>query len=94
VAEAKNDKDNTKDQLFYPKSSYYGEFTPEALAFNANLQEFANRVSIICNLETGGKISPDEAYQQIKQLWKQLRSSKKELLDAPKPPNPDLPPDE
>lgn len=89
-----NDKDNIKDQFFYPRGSYHGEFTPEALAFNANLQEFANRVSIICGLETGGKISSDEAYQQIKQLWKHLKDSKKEFIDATKPPKPELPPDE
>lgn len=89
-----NDKDKIQDQFFSPRSSYHGEFTPEALAFNANLQEFANRISIICSLETGGKISPDEAYSQIKQLWKQLKDSKKELLDAPKPPRPDLPSEE
>lgn len=88
------DNDGLKDQFLSPHSSYHGEFTPEALAFNANLQEFANRVAIICSLETGGKIAPGEAYSQIKQLWKQLRDSKKELLDAPKPPKPELPPEE
>lgn len=90
----KDNRDNIKDQLFYPRSSYHGDFTPEALAFNANLQEFTNRISIICSLETGGKITPEDAYRQIKQLWKQLKDSKKELLDAPKPPSPELPPDE
>lgn len=94
MTENKDNINKIKDQFFNPQSTYHGEFTPEALTFNANLQEFANRVSIICNLETGGKISPDDAYHQIKQLWKQLRNSKKELLDAPKPPSPELPPDE
>ena len=36
------------------------------------LQEFAQRVSFIANLETGGKLSPEESYQQIQALWKQL----------------------
>jgi hypothetical protein len=85
------DKDRSKDQFFYPTSRYYGEFTPTNLAFNANLQEFAQRVSIICNLETGGKISSQEAYQQIKELWHKLKTSKNELLDQPQPPKPDLP---
>lgn len=89
-----NDIDRLKNQFFSPRSNYRGDFTPETLAFNANLQEFANRISIICNLETGGKIEPDEAYRQIKQLWKQLKDSKKELLDAPPLPRPELPPDE
>ena len=76
---------NSKDNFLTPISSYWGEVTLPNITFNANLQEFANRVSLICNLETGGKITPDEAYDQIKGLWKQLKASKKSLLDAPLP---------
>ncbi len=68
-----------KFEFFHPRSRYYGKFQPEALLFNANLQEFAQRISYICNLETNGKLSPAESYQQIKMLWKQLKRSKKEL---------------
>ncbi len=67
------------DDFLYPRSSYHGDFTPENLVFNANLQEFAQRVGIICGLETGGKISSEEAYHQIRYLWKQLKKSKKAL---------------
>ena len=67
------------DDFLYPRSSYQGDFTPENLVFNANLQEFAQRVSLICGLETGGKISSEEAYYKIKDLWKQLKKSKKNL---------------
>jgi hypothetical protein len=67
-------------QFLYPRSPYRGRFTPEALAFNANLQEFAQRISLICNLETGGKISQGEAYQQIKKLWDELQNSKQNLF--------------
>jgi len=59
---------------------YRGVFSPENLAFDANLQEFTNRISIICALETGGKISPIEAYQQIRDLWTELDQSKQNLL--------------
>jgi hypothetical protein len=83
--------DESKNQFLNPKSKFYGNFSPENLAFDANLQEFANRVSIICALETGGKITPLDAYEQIKALWKQVKVSKKNLLDQPKPPEPDLP---
>jgi hypothetical protein len=65
--------------FLYPRSSYYGQFKPEYLVFNANLQEFAQRVNYICNLQTGGKISPQEAYKQIHSLWKQLKQAKKQL---------------
>jgi hypothetical protein len=68
-----------KDAFLYPQSQYYGDFKPEKLVFNANLQEFAQRVSFICNLETAGKIETLEAYEQIKKLWKKLKNSKQEL---------------
>ncbi len=68
-----------KDDFLYPRSRYHGDFTPENLVFNANLQEFAQGVSLICGLETGGKISAEEAYYKIKDLWKQLKKSKKNL---------------
>ena len=71
-----------KDDFLFPRSKYWGEFSPERLAFNANLQEFAQRISFVCNLETGGKISPAEAYEEIKRLWKELKQSKASLLDG------------
>ncbi|WP_164920999.1 DUF7219 family protein [Thermosynechococcus vestitus] len=74
-----------KQKFLFPISAYHGPFTPQNLAFNANLQEFAQRVSYICGLETGGKITSDEAYNQIKALWKQLKKSR-ELLFANLPP--------
>jgi hypothetical protein len=72
--------DIEKERFMNPISRYRGEFSPENIAFDANLQEFTNRISIICALETGGKISPIEAYQQIKDLWTDLDQSKKNLL--------------
>jgi hypothetical protein len=68
-----------KDKLLFPRSSYRGEFTVENLIFDANLQEFSQKVGYICALETGGKISSKEAYDEIKALWKQLKKSKKRL---------------
>ncbi|MDJ0680228.1 MAG: hypothetical protein QNJ18_10240 [Xenococcaceae cyanobacterium MO_167.B52] len=70
---------NDKNKFLYPRHPYRGNVHPENLVFNANLQEFAQKISYICNLETGGKIPPQKAYKQIKQLWKQLKRSKKEL---------------
>ncbi len=71
------------DNFLMPRSKYQGEFTPEKLAFNANLQEFAQRVALICALETGGKVSSAQAYDDIKKLWKELKASKKSLLKNP-----------
>lgn len=72
-----------------PRSRYYGKFTPENLAFDANLQEFAQKVTIICALETGGKITPEQAYEDIKMLWHQLKKSKKQLGIGKPPSNPE-----
>ncbi|MGB3639168.1 MAG: hypothetical protein WBA39_16570 [Rivularia sp. (in: cyanobacteria)] len=68
-----------KENLLFPRSRYHGEFKPENLVFNANLQEFAQKVGFIVNLQTSGKVTPEEAYMQIKALWKKLKHSKKEL---------------
>lgn len=68
-----------KNNFLYPLSHYYGQVKPQNLVFNANLQEFAQKVSYITCLETGGKLSPEEAYYQIQALWEQLKRSKKEL---------------
>jgi hypothetical protein len=69
----------SKDKFIYPYNRYYGRVKPENLIFNANLQEFSQRISFITNLETGGKLSPEEAYNQIEALWEQLKNSKKKL---------------
>lgn len=68
-----------QNTFLYPHHQYQGKFTPQNLTFNANLQEFSQAVGYICALETGGKISSDEAYKQIKKLYKQLKRSKKAL---------------
>lgn len=75
----------SKDDFLYPRSRYYGHVKPENLVFNANLQEFAQKVGYICNLETGGKIPTEEAYKQIKLLWQQLKQSKKQLKIGEQP---------
>jgi hypothetical protein len=68
-----------KDNFLYPRSRYRGAVKPENLVFNANLQEFSQRVNYICCLETGGKLSPEASYKEIKALWKQLKRSKQQL---------------
>ncbi len=68
-----------KHDFLYPRSTFYGEFNPKNLVFNANLQEFSQTINYIANLQTGGKISPFQAYQQIKAAYKHLKHSKKEL---------------
>lgn len=61
--------------FLYPHSRYRGVVTPENLIFNANLQEFAQRISFISGLETNGKLSPAEAYSQIETLWETFKAA-------------------
>lgn len=67
--------DRAKSEFLHVQHRYRGAFVPEHVAFNANLQEFSQRVGYICNLQTAGKLSPEEAYQQLVQLWDGLQGS-------------------
>ncbi len=80
------DYNKDKEDFLYPRSRYYGNVKPANMVFNANLQEFSLKVGYITALETSGKLSPEDAFQQIKALWKQLKSSKKELGIGKMPP--------
>ncbi len=68
-----------KNDFIYGKNSYRGYFQPNTLAFNHNLQEFATKISYISSLHTGGRLTSEEAYDQINQLWKELKQSKQGL---------------
>lgn len=62
--------------FLYPQVGPHGQSNPEELVFDANLQAFATRVDYIRNLHVGGKLSADEAFQQISCLWHTLEQSK------------------
>jgi hypothetical protein len=65
------------------RSGYRGEdWTPERLLFHQNLETFAERVGLIVGLQGNGKISQEEAYAQIKKIWKSLKQSKDHLIDG------------
>jgi hypothetical protein len=68
--------------FIYPMHRYSGKFTPENLVLNANLQEFSQRVSYISGLAGNGKIPMDKAFQDIEQLWQQIRNSIKSIDHA------------
>jgi hypothetical protein len=62
-------------------SSYRGDdWTPTSLVFHQNLESFAERVGLIVALQSNGKLSQEEAYNQIRTIWKKLGASKKDLL--------------
>lgn len=73
----------TNRNYLITKSKFRGKWTPENVVFDDNLQEFSQRVGFICALESNGKLSSIDAYRQIKQLFKQLKKSKRGLnIDA------------
>lgn len=72
MTDSDNEGAPSKDEMLLPRARYQGKFTPENLAFDSNLQEFAHRVAYICGLETAGKITPDKAHQQIRELYEAL----------------------
>lgn len=41
------------------------------------LARFGDKVSLIAGLELNNKISPEDAYQQIKELYKELKKLRK-----------------
>ncbi len=62
-------------------SGYRGiDWSPERLAFHQNLEQFADRVGLIVGLQANGKISQEDAYDEIRQISKQLHSSRKNLF--------------
>lgn len=45
--------------------------------FERKLGQFADKIDIIVGLEIGGKLTTQEAYDQIKELYKKLKKSHK-----------------
>lgn len=45
--------------------------------FERKLGQFADKIDIIVGLEIGGKITAEEAYGRIKELFKKLKKSHK-----------------
>lgn len=64
---------------FSPLYSYQGNFTLENLLFNANLKEFAQQASYICELANSEELAPEESFHQIEALFEQLKRSKNQL---------------
>ena len=65
--------------------SYRGnDWSPERLVFHQNLETFADQVGFIVGLQANGKMSQDQAYAQIKKIWKNLKFSRDSLFDTSK----------
>jgi hypothetical protein len=63
-------------------SSYRApDWTPQRLMFHQNLEAFAERVGLLVGLQSNGKVSQEQAYAEIRKLWKDLKGSRGNLLD-------------
>jgi hypothetical protein len=49
--------------------------------FERALARFGDKVALIAGLEVSNKISPEEAYQQIKELYRELKKLRKKERD-------------
>jgi hypothetical protein len=49
--------------------------------FHQNLESFAERVGLLVGLQSNGKLSQEQAYAEIRKLWKDLKDSRGTLLD-------------
>lgn len=71
-----------KEQFLYPyRSRANSNLSPGQILFSANLQEFSQKVSLVCALESNGKLTPYETFARIQHLWTSLERSKQTLLD-------------
>ena len=69
----------TSDFLF-PQHQYHGSsLQTEDIVLHGYLQEFSQQVLILTSLNRGGRLSSQETYQKLKQLYKQLKNSRKDL---------------
>jgi hypothetical protein len=50
----------------------------ELSVFERSLARFGDKVGLIAGLEIADKISPEEAYQQIKELYRELKILRKQ----------------
>lgn len=55
----------------------YDDLSPYEVA----LANFGDRVAIIAGLEISGKLSPEDAHQQVKSLYQELKSLRKKEKD-------------
>ena len=63
-------------------AGYRGDdWSPQRLLFHQNLESFAERVGLIVGLQSNGKLSQEQAYDQIRAIWKELKDSKSALIN-------------
>ncbi|MEB3270338.1 MAG: hypothetical protein VKJ44_01645 [Synechococcus sp.] len=81
-AGAANDADLVRSPMPGHGSYRGSDWSPQRLVFHRNLESFAEQVGLIVGLQSNGKLSQEQAYAQIRTLWKQLGRSKDALIDS------------
>jgi transcription elongation factor Elf1 len=61
----------------------YEELTP----YERSLARFGDKCALIAGLEIADKMSPEDAYQQIKDMYKELKRLRKEEKENWETPN-------
>ena len=74
------DQDGIRNPMEIDSSFHGKDWSPQRAAFHQNLEQFADRIGLIVGLQANGKVSQEEAYEQIKELWKTLKISRNDLL--------------
>ena len=70
---------NTACPIHFPQVPESGpEVLRHAITF-ANLQEFSQRIGLICALHASGHLSSSAAYNQVEDLWQELRRASHSL---------------
>ena len=64
-----------------PYITYIGKITPAQVLLNANLREFEASVRVLSYLNTNGRLSCGQAYEQLKFLSGQLLSIYEDLRE-------------
>ena len=75
-----SDQDGIRNPMEIYSSFHGKDWSPQRAAFHHNLEQFADRIGLIVGLQANGKVSQEEAYEQIKELWKALKTSRVDLL--------------
>ena len=68
-----------RSEFIHPHSHFYGKSSPENIKFYNLMEDFVQEASLISNLAGNGKMSLDDAFSEIEELWKQVIKSKEDL---------------
>lgn len=74
-------KQSTKEEFFCPTPAVNPETNMNflELALTNNLNNFVTHAGYINSMVVGGKMDPEQGYEEVKKLYKAMKSSRKSL---------------